>query len=165
MPKPDPNITAHLEWLGFVRPTGLVLSAPALVGAGAILNRRDAEGQRRLQACVEERQVGAEAAAEPCLPDFRAFAQSVLDWRFSPRGYAGTKEAPLPEELEAAAPDSGEILRPDFAVRSGAPPPPRRPRQGGQRGPCGPGSKGRVRLGRNFPLAIAGQRPPPWRGL
>ena len=122
MPNPDPNITAHLEWLGFVRPTGLVLSAPALVGAGAILNRRDAEGQRRLQACVEERQGGAEAAAEPCLPDFRAFAQSVLGWSFSPRGYAGTEEAPLPEELEAAAPDSGEILRPDFAVRSGAAP-------------------------------------------
>ena len=122
MPKPDPNIIAHLEWLGFVRPTGLVLSAPALVGAGAILNRRDAEGQRRLQACVEERQGGAEAAAEPCLPDFRAFAESVLGWSFSLRGYAGTEEAPLPEELEAAAPDSGEILRPDFAVRSGAAP-------------------------------------------
>ena len=122
MPKPDPNIIAHLEWLGFVRPTGLVLSAPALVGAGAILNRRDAEGQRRLQACVEERQGGAEAAAEPCLPDFRAFAESVLGWSFSLRGYAGTEEAPLPEELEAAAPDNGEILRPDFAVRTGAAP-------------------------------------------
>lgn len=41
MPTLDPNIAAHLEWLGFVRPTGLVLSAPALVNAGAILNRRD----------------------------------------------------------------------------------------------------------------------------
>ena len=29
----DPNIAAHLEWLGFVQPTGLVVSAPALVRA------------------------------------------------------------------------------------------------------------------------------------
>ena len=43
MPKPDPNIAAHLKWLGFVRPTGLVLSAPALVNAGAILNAQRVE--------------------------------------------------------------------------------------------------------------------------
>ncbi len=35
--KLDPEIVAHLEWLGFVRPVGLVVSAPALVHAGAIL--------------------------------------------------------------------------------------------------------------------------------
>ena len=28
MPKRDPHIDAHLEWIGFVRPTGLVVSAP-----------------------------------------------------------------------------------------------------------------------------------------
>ena len=139
MPKPDPDISAHLEWLGFVRPTGLVLSAPALVNAGAVLNRRDAEGQRRLQACVEERQLGGEGAAEPYLPDFRAFAQAVLGWNFSPKGYAGTEEAPLPEALEAALPDSGEVLRPDFAVYMGkaegaaaSPHPPKQPLQVGQ---------------------------------
>ena len=123
MPTPDPNITAHLEWLGFVRPTGLVLSAPALVNAGAILDRRDAEGQRHLRACVEERQVDGQAGAEPCLPDFRAFAQAVLGWSFSPKGYAGTEEAPLPKELEAALSDTGEVVRPDFVVYSGAAPP------------------------------------------
>ena len=138
MPKPDPDISAHLEWLGFVRPTGLVLSAPALVNAGAVLNRRDAEGQRLLQACVEERQLGGEGAAEPYLPDFRAFAQTVLGWNFSPKGYAGTEEAPLPEALEAALPDSGEVLRPDFAVYMGkeggaaaSPHPPTQPLQVG----------------------------------
>src|SRR5215472_5364710 len=36
--KLHPEIVAHLEWLGFVRPTGLVVSAPALVRAGAILD-------------------------------------------------------------------------------------------------------------------------------
>ena len=67
MPKPDPSITAHLEWLGFVRPTGLVVSAPALARHGATLNRRDAEGQRRLQACVEERRLNGDATPQPVL--------------------------------------------------------------------------------------------------
>jgi len=51
----DPAVLAHLEWLGFVQPTGLVVSAAALVRAGALLDRRDAEGQVHLKACVEER--------------------------------------------------------------------------------------------------------------
>ena len=49
MARPDPQILRHLEWLGFVQPSGLVVSAPALVRAGAILDRQDAEGQRRLR--------------------------------------------------------------------------------------------------------------------
>jgi hypothetical protein len=115
--KLDPEIMAHLEWLGFVRPTGLVVSAPALVRAGAILDRRDAEGQRLLRAAVEERTFPGEKEPALWLPDFRAFAMSVLGWGFSPKGYAGTPESPIPPELELPLPDSGETLRPDFAVR------------------------------------------------
>ena len=111
MAKLDPDIAAHLEWIGFVRPTGLVVSAPALVQAGVVLNRRDAEGQRLLRGCVSP------AETEPCLPDFRAFAESVLGWRFSATGYAGTDDAPLPSELEMPVAETGEVLRPTFAVR------------------------------------------------
>lgn len=107
--KIDPEILAHLEWIGFVQPTGLVVSAPALVRAGAILDRRDAEGQRLLRECVDESTL--------CLPDFSTFAGKVLGWSFSPKGYAGTPENPIPPELEVPLPDYGEILRPDFAVR------------------------------------------------
>ena len=117
MPKPDPAIAAHLEWLGFVRPTGLVVSAPALARHGATLNRNDAEGQERLRSCVKERRINGDATAQPVLPDFRAFASTVLGWRFSPKGYAGTPEAPIPPELEVRLPDTGEVLRPKFAVR------------------------------------------------
>ncbi len=111
MAKLDPDIAAHLEWIGFVRPIGLVVSAPALVQAGVVLNRRDAEGQRLLRECVSP------AETEPCLPDFRAFAESVLGWRFSATGYAGTGDAPLPAELGMPVPETGEVLRPTFAVR------------------------------------------------
>lgn len=124
--KLDPAVLAHLEWIGFVRPTGLVVSAPALVRAGAILDRRDVEGQRLIRACLNggdgaaERAPGFGAvapAADPLLPDFRVFARSVLGWTFSPKAFAGTDESPIPPELELPLPEYGETLRPDFAVR------------------------------------------------
>ena len=117
MPAQDPNTRAHLEWLGFIQPNGLVVSAPALVKAGAILNRQDAEGQGRLAGCVDERAVLPGRDPEPCVRDFRGFASAVLGWGFSSKGYAGTEEAPVPADLTVVLPDYGETLRPDFAVR------------------------------------------------
>ncbi len=117
MAKLDPNIVAHLEWLGFVQPTGLVVSAPALVKASAILDRRDAEGQHLLQECVEERSFEPGQQPQPWLPDFRTFADSVLGWSFSPKGYAGTDKNPIPSELDVALPDYAETLCPTYAVR------------------------------------------------
>jgi hypothetical protein len=117
MAKVDPQILAHLEWIGFVRPTGLVVSAPALVRTGAILDRRDAEGQRLLRACTAERAFDPKDGPVPWLADFRAFARAVLGWSFSPRGYAGTAESPVLPELEVAVAGHEETLRPDFAVR------------------------------------------------
>jgi N-6 DNA Methylase len=117
MAKLDPEVLAHLEWLGFVQPTGLVFSAPALVRAGAILDRRDADGQRLLRECVEERELETGDEPQPVIADFKAFAESVLGWTFSPKGYAGMNGEPIPPELEVALPEYGETLRPDFAVR------------------------------------------------
>ena len=121
MARPNANTLAHLEWLGFVQPTGLVVSAPALDKAGVVLERSDREGQQRLQAAVEERRFGEGEAPRPFLPDFEEFARSVLDWKFSPKGYGGGSGAPLPDELSLHLPDYGEILRPDFAVREREP--------------------------------------------
>ena len=117
MPAQDPNTRAHLEWLGFIQPNGLVVSAPALVKAGAILNRQDAEGQGLLAGCVDQRTVVPGRDPEPCVRDFRDFASAVLGWGFSSKGYAGTEEAPVPADLTVVLPDYGETLHPDFAVR------------------------------------------------
>ena len=117
MAKLDPAIRDHQEWIGFIKPTGLVVSAPALVRAGAILNRRDTEGQSLLIDCVEERIVGSNEDPVPYIANFRKFAESVLGWNFSTKGYAGTAENPIPPELEELLPEYGETLRPDFAVR------------------------------------------------
>lgn len=119
MARSDPAINAHLEWLGFVRPTGLVVSAPALVRAGAILNTHDRTGQKLLAECAMEREK-AEGTVH-VLPDFEVLAGSVLGWSFSPKGYAGTDEAPIPDELRVHLPDFGETLAPDFAVRERSP--------------------------------------------
>lgn len=110
MARLDPYVRAHLEWLGFVQPTGLVVSAPALVRAGAVLPQRDAEGQRLLASVAEETEDGA------VIRDFEAFARAVLGWEFSPKYYAGTDAAPIPPELELSLPDYQETLRPDYAV-------------------------------------------------
>ena len=115
--KLSPQARDHLEWLGFIQPTGLVVSAHALVQAGAILNRRDIEGQELLKECIEERTFDPDREPEPYLPDFEVFARRVLGWHFSPKGYAGTNEEPIPEELELTLPEYGETLRPDFAVK------------------------------------------------
>ena len=117
MPAQDPNTRAHLEWLGFIQPNGLVVSAPALVKAGAILNRQDAEGQALLAGCVDQRAVSPGRDPEPCVRDFRAFASEVLGWGFSSKGYADTVEASIPDDLTVVLADYGETLRPDFAVR------------------------------------------------
>lgn len=113
-PKLDPQTLAHLEWLGFVRPTGLVVSAPALVRAGAILDSRDIRGQELLRGCLVADEIGS---GEPQVAGFVPFAHSVLDWSFSPKAFAGMETVPVPSELELPLPDYGETLRPDFAVR------------------------------------------------
>ena len=113
----DPHISNHLEWIGFVQPTGLVVSAPALVQAGVILQRNDAQGQRSLLEYTKAHGITPEEMVARPL-DFRAFGSTVLDWTFRPSGYAGTDEVPVPSDLEVALPDSGTVLRPDFAVRA-----------------------------------------------
>ena len=117
MAKPNANTLAHLEWLGFVKPTGLVVSPPALDKAGAVLERGDREGQRLLREATSERMFDPTEGPQPWLPDFEAFARSVLGWSFRPAGYAGGGGAPIPDELTLHLPDYGQTLAPDFAVR------------------------------------------------
>lgn len=113
MAKLDPDVLAHLEWLGFVQPTGLVVSAPALVRAGAILDRRDTAGQELLRAALDP----DAPEDQPAIADFEQFARGVLGWQFSPKGYAGTEDSPIPHELHVPLPDYDDALMPDFAVR------------------------------------------------
>ena len=123
MPRVDSDTQAHLDWMGFVQPRGLVVSAPALVRAGAILNRNDAEGQQLLRDCVEEQIFRTDGEAEPYLPDFESFARSVLGWGFSPKAFSRVSDSEdAIASLVVPLVEHEEILRPDFAVRHRPPP-------------------------------------------
>jgi hypothetical protein len=74
-------------------------------------------GQRLLRACIADHVFDQKEGPVPHLSDFRRFAESVLGWNFSPKGYVGSTESPIPTELEVPLPDYGETLWPDFAVR------------------------------------------------
>ena len=76
MPAADPNTRSHLEWLGYIQPHGLVVSPPALLKAGAFVNRQDAHRQALLAGRTEERAL-APGNPQPCIRDFREFAGTV----------------------------------------------------------------------------------------
>ena len=117
MPAQDPNTRAHLEWLGFIQPNGLVVSAPALVKAGAILNRQDAQGRRcSRRASTNGWCSRAAIRSRPCGTSENLRLPSSAG-ASRPRGYAGTEESPVPTDLAVVLPEYDETLRPDFAVR------------------------------------------------
>ena len=123
MAQVDSVTQAHLDWLGFVQPHGLVVSAPALVRAGAILNRNDREGQELVRRCVDERLAGTDGDVEHWLPDFESFARQVLGWSFSAKVFAqpnGSQDAL--DQLAVPLAEHEEVLRPDYAVRHWPPP-------------------------------------------
>jgi hypothetical protein len=116
----SPEELAHQEWIGFVQPTGLVVSIPALLAAGAQINRNMAPVQSRLLACLER---DARGEPRPELRNLAAFATGVLDW--SPEDLQPVPpSAALPPEfagLEVVLPDYQETLRPTHVVREPEP--------------------------------------------
>jgi hypothetical protein len=109
----DPAVLAHQEWLGYVQPSGLVVSIPALLEARAFLNRNYAPDHRRFLDALPANRDGEPV---PEIPDFPAFARAVLRW--STDDLWGAPGAPaLPASLEAPLPEYGETLRPTYALR------------------------------------------------
>ena len=114
MPRVSPEQRAHGNWLALIRPTGLVVAAPALARAAGGLEARDVEGQRRLR---DWRDGFADGATCSPRASFRAFAESVLGWNFSPRWYGAADGDAGPPVPTAALPEYGETLFADFGVR------------------------------------------------
>ncbi|MDB4724777.1 hypothetical protein OAF85_01270, partial [Planctomycetota bacterium] len=108
MAKLSPEQRAHLEWLGYVQPTGLVVSPMALATHGAIVHRNDRESQRKLLAVVPDETLEEGASTGPHLPVFRTFTQKVLGWTWKEKFYVGTPDAPLPDELKLRLEDYEE---------------------------------------------------------
>jgi hypothetical protein len=113
MPR-DPAILAHQEWLGYVQPTGLVVSIPSLIDASAFLNRNYAPEHQRLLSALPQDSNGSPI---PEISDFARFAQDVFGW--DTELVSGSRGAdPVPPELEVNLENYNETLRPTYALRS-----------------------------------------------
>lgn len=117
----DPEVRNHQEWLGYVQPEGLVVSIPALLEAGAYINRNFAPQHKRF---LEALPVDAGGVSIPEIREFPTFAKTVFEWSEQDL-YGGPGAAEVPASLEAALPDYGETLRPTYALREFQPTPER----------------------------------------
>jgi ABC-type uncharacterized transport system YnjBCD ATPase subunit len=115
----DPEFRAHQEWLGFLQPTGLVVSTPALLAMQTYVQHNIIPEQQVLLGLVQQAKIvsGPDGHKEeqPIIPDLPAFCTQFFGWRPSDiAGMAGNLE--LPETLKVVLPDYGETLSADYAV-------------------------------------------------
>jgi hypothetical protein len=114
----DPEIRAHLQWLGYLQPVGLVVSAPALAGAGAFVNKNIVREQQTLIALARPKAATmrpGSPAPEPAIEDFPSFCREFLGWEAA--DLAGGPGGPdLPRTLDVALPEYDEVLSPTYGV-------------------------------------------------
>lgn len=103
----DPTAVSHQEWLGYVQPVGVVVSTPALLDAGAAINRNFVPLHKEFLAVLPQESDGTPI---PKLTDFPKFATDVLGWR--PQDLEGPDES-----LTIAVPGYEEVLHPDYVVK------------------------------------------------
>lgn len=115
----DPAVLAHQEWLGYVQPSGLVVSIPAMLEANVRINANQGPEHRQFLEYFLEDKDGEPIAM---LGSFPEFAEAVLGWQSSDL-YGAPGSEPLPDSLEAALPEYNETLRPTYALREFDPAP------------------------------------------
>jgi hypothetical protein len=111
----DPELSAHLEWLGYIQPVGLVVSPPALVQAQAHINRNVIPQHQRFIGCLP---VDKDDEPLPLIDDLPKLVREVLDWQdtdlihFDDAVRAGRDV----NGLEVVLPEYNETLRPTWIV-------------------------------------------------
>lgn len=111
----SPEEYAHLEWLGYVQPVGLIVSVPAMLEAQCYINKNIIGEHARFLDCLPR---DKNDAIVPEITDFANFVHKCLEWEAE-----DLKEIPqrvlLPEELsslEVILPQYHETLRPTHVV-------------------------------------------------
>ncbi len=119
----DPALADHLAWLGYVQPEGLVVSAPALVDAQAVIDRSKlGELQRQFAEHVAELPLADSDTAETRagITELPRFFTEFLGWPTDL--VVGWDPAhPLPESLAVELREFQETLRPTYAVTNPQP--------------------------------------------
>lgn len=111
----SPEEYAHLEWLGYVQPVGLVVSVPAMLQAQCYVNKNIIGEHARFLSCLRR---DKHDAIIPEISDFAEFTRKVLEWEEDDLREIPQRVA-LPEELsslEVILPQYHETLRPTHAV-------------------------------------------------
>jgi len=114
----DPALADHLAWLGYVQPEGLVVSAPALVDAQAIIDRAQlGDLQRRFIEQVTHLPAAGDEATEtqPGIENLQLFATEFLGWPYALL-VGVDPSCPLPDSLMVSLPEFQETLQPSFAI-------------------------------------------------
>ena len=104
----------HQEWLGYVQPVGLVVSAPAMLAAECQINRNMGPIHQRFMSALP-----LDESEEPIpeIPDFATFAQNVLDWRSEDLIPFPVDDVPKElQSLEVVLDAYNETLRPTHVV-------------------------------------------------
>ena len=113
----DPELLAHLEWLGFLQPVGLVVSPFALINAQAHVDRNVFDLQQRFLKHVHKTQFAGNEDPVPTIIDLSHLLRDVFGWR--PTDLVA--ESSLPPSLEVVLTDYHDALRPAFAVPEARP--------------------------------------------
>ena len=111
----SPEELAHIEWLGYVQPVGLVVSIPAMLEAQCYVNKNIMAEHARFLNCLARDSVGNQQTE---IRDLREFVQAVLGWESGDLITLPAKGM-LPAEhvnLEVVLPQYNETLRPTHVV-------------------------------------------------
>ncbi len=111
----SPEELAHIEWLGYVQPVGLVVSIPAMLEAQCYVNKNIMAEHARFLNCLARDSAGN---VQTEIRDLREFVQSVLGWE-SEDLISLPERGRLPSEhadLEVVLPQYHETLRPTHVV-------------------------------------------------
>lgn len=94
----DPTLRAHQEWIGYVQPVGLVVTAPALAAAQAYIDKNILAEHRAFVKLVGEKRV---------VSDLHELLHHVLGWDEGDFVSTSLPEVVLPEYGETLAPTHG----------------------------------------------------------
>jgi hypothetical protein len=112
----DTGIKEHQQWLGYLQPDGLVVSAQVLVDNQVYINRNSAPLQATLQKFVVAHEA-ADREETQRLTDLETFLTGFLGW--PAEMLAGTEVGgDIPETLKIPLPEVGEVLEPTYAFQN-----------------------------------------------